>query len=289
MSVKRTPPGRSGSLSDISSPYESMSEPQITYRKRKEPEHNCNCFQELQEFRRDITSLLDKFTNSQEATLKYMRESISEMRAQLNEISTSTNRLNDEQKNIKIQITDIVSKNNSTEQKIKSIEADITQIKTLADIKRSSSQTYENIILEIQERNIREKNIILVGVPECRSNNIEEGRNHDKAEVEKILNSLIEECPRPKKTFRLGKYNPQNNRKIKVCFESEQIAKLILRSRDKLQQGYKIYSDQTVNQQNYFKALKNELSQRIANGEQDIAIKYVRGTPKIVGSNQSKN
>lgn len=289
MSVKRTPPSRTGSLTDISSQYESTSDHQITYRKRKEPERNCNCHQELLEFRRDITSLLDKLSNSQEQTLKCMRENIKEMKMQLNEIANSTNNLNTEQQTIKTQLTDIIAKNNNTEKKIKSIESDITSLKNNPIVKPTNSQSYENIIQEIHERNVRARNIIIMGVKECRSSKVEEAYAHDKSEVEKIINHLADGCPKPTKIFRLGKYNPTKNRKVKVCFESPQTAKTLLRSKSKLSPDYKIYSDQTVAQQNYFKNLKNELTQRIANGEQDITIKYIKGIPKIVTERMAKN
>lgn len=142
---------------------------------------------------------------------------------------------------------------------------------------------------EIKERTSREMNIIVRGIPECKTTNFDDGRAYDVNEVSNILSLMIENCPKPRRIFRLGKYNPTKDRSVKVCFESSYTAKLLLRNKNKLPKGIKIYSDKTLAQQNYMKELQNELARREANGEKDITIKFIKGQPKIVASNNSKN
>ena len=50
-----------------------------------------------------------------------------------------------------------------------------------------------------------------------------------------------------------------------------------------------IYSDQTPNQQIYLQNLKEEMTRRNNEGEEDLTIKYIKGIPKIVKNNKSKN
>lgn len=44
----------------------------------------------------------------------------------------------------------------------------------------------------------------------------------------------------------------------------------------------RLFSDQTRQQQEYMKNLRNELRRQIDGGEKDLVIKYVKGIPKIV-------
>lgn len=243
----------------------------------------------MQDFRKDITSLLDKFTNNQDVTMKFMRENITEMKTQLSEIKVSIDSLNNEQNSIKTQISDIVNKNNVTENKIQSLESEVTQLKLTVPVNSPNHRFDENFMRELQERTIREKNIIIVGIPESKAAKTDGDQSADMTEVTSILNTLVEICPNPSRIFRLGKYNPTKDRNIKVCFESPQTAKLLLRNKDKLTSGIKIFSDQTPAQQNYLKELKNELELRTANGEKDITIKYVKGIPTIVTNKLTKN
>jgi hypothetical protein len=87
----------------------------------------------------------------------------------------------------------------------------------------------------------------------------------------------------------LGKYNG-SNRPIKVILDSEEQAMNILRSKLKLSsQHIKMFGDQTIMQRDTFRELKQELIDRKSRGETDISIKYVRGVPKIIRNQNSKN
>lgn len=50
----------------------------------------------------------------------------------------------------------------------------------------------------------------------------------------------------------------------------------------------KIYSDQTVCQRKHLERLKEELKTRIAKGESDLLIRYVKDIPRIVKSDEKK-
>lgn len=55
----------------------------------------------------------------------------------------------------------------------------------------------------------------------------------------------------------------------------------ILRNKNKFGQ-IRVKADLTVKQRDYMSQLHRELESRKSNGEKDITIRYIRGTPKIV-------
>lgn len=106
MSIHRSPqgnktpvgPGGSRSQPDLSKPIEYDVDNQITFRKRKQPNCDCECDQvisALQAFRADMVSVL-------ETNLKPMRDDLSAMKYQINDIKSSTEKLLAEHRNMKI-------------------------------------------------------------------------------------------------------------------------------------------------------------------------------------------
>ncbi|XP_060809995.1 uncharacterized protein LOC132904087 [Amyelois transitella] len=147
----------------------------------------------------------------------------------------------------------------------------------------------EEVIQEMQNRKNREKNIVLFGVPEQISSTTEESLIKDEAVVFSTISMISSDIPKPFKLFRIGKPRPGKNRSIKVCFETPEPAKQLLRNRSKLRDGVKIFSDQTPSQQNYMKNLKEELRRRQDEGETDLTIKYINGTPAILKNSKNFN
>lgn len=142
----------------------------------------------------------------------------------------------------------------------------------------------EQIFKEIQERSNREKNVILIGIPEQSSPSAGERISKDESDIWNITSSIVKDIPKPARIFRIGKYSPGKNRKIKICYETSGPAKQLLRNQNKLPQNIKIYCDQTPAQQKYLSKLRDELSRRQNNGENELTIKYINGTPTIVKS-----
>lgn len=98
----------------------------------------------------------------------------------------------------------------------------------------------------------------------------------------KVITSLYENCPKPIKSIRLGKYIPTKNRPIKVCFDDTHTPRFLLRNKIKLHENIQIYADQTPTQKQYWQSMKEELQTRTNNGEKDLIMKYIRGVPRIV-------
>lgn len=153
----------------------------------------------------------------------------------------------------------------------------------------STNEVQEDIIAEVNERELRSKNIIISGIPEPESLNKVERIKIDKNEVTSVIKQIDNNFPEPERILRLGKYDVKKTRPIKLCFKSQEIAKSILRNRNNIKtENIKIYSDQTPKQQKYLKNLKDELNRRQEKEEKNLIIKYHNGVPQIV-KKPSKN
>lgn len=309
---------RAGSQPDLSKLGNPNMDTQITYRKRKKPElHECECSNDLKEMRSEmsrISSLLEKYTGSHEQVLQKMQESITEIKNQIsdmkssnehtinviqqnvdkviteiNDIKLSTSSLQTEQKNTNSHVARLENSITLSENRVKSLETDLNNLKQSSyttPVKPENQLCFgEQIIQEFQNRNTREKNIILVGLPEPTSTKLEERMAKDEADVLNIISTVSADIPNPIKIFRIGKYDPRKNRSIKVCFDVAGPAKQLLRNKGSLSKEIRMFSDQTPNQINFLKSLQEELKLRERKGEEGLTIKYINGAPKIVQLN----
>ena len=289
-----------GSQPDLSKLNNEPVDPQITLRKRKQPfDRECQCSEDMKTIRNElsrITSLLENYADSNAQLMSKMNESIAEVKKDITDLKMDIKHFN----NTTTQILQVQSKIND---QIKELQAKVThgenKIKTIADtvnkIDPKTSETRvnrlqanENIMREIQERKKRECNIIMVGVAEPAGDNIKERYINEESEVIKIITSLKNDISKPEKFFRLGKYNPEKPRKLKVCFANPEQTTYLLRNKDKLPANVKFFSDQTPTQYKYLTYVKDELKRRTANGETNLTIKYIQGTPTIINK-ESKN
>lgn len=299
---------KGGSLTDLSKI--TLDNTHVTQRKRKQPEQDCDCKHELHEFRQEfgkMTELLEKIIQNQEQGMDSMRKNLDDIKEQISEIKSSTTNLTMEQNNIKLELISFKNRICSGENKIQTLESNVTNIANkiaATDTKFSTLEanfssanviptdvdsTKENLLREMQDRHNRLKNIIVSGIPEIVETNISNRRDNDQREVTEVLNTLSNNCPQPVKIFRIGKYNPDKHRNIKVCFNEAETPRLLLSNRSKLGKPLKIFSDQTPMQQQYFNKVKNEFTQRQLAGETNLIIKYVKGVPKIVIQSVPKN
>lgn len=282
-----------GSQPDLSKISDELVDSQITLRKRKQNfDHDCDCREGMNELRKElsrITQLLEKVVGSQDQTMNLVRESITEVRNEIKEIKLSSGTLAAEQSILKEQITQLDNKIKCGETNIKSLQFELTSLKSDSSAASSSTQMAQSkyteselIIRELKERNDREKNVIIIGLQEQTSSDINEQRLYDETEVKKIISTHFKDVPSPSKIFRLGKYNPNSKRPLKICFDTPKPAKILLRNKEKLPKEIKLYSDQTPTQQKYLKELKEELARRQQKGESDLIIKYIKNVPTIV-------
>lgn len=319
MSVQRSPTratctatGAGGSQPDLSKISHLNVDTNITQRIKRRWPNDCECSKDLTEMRSEmsrISSLLEKYVGSNEQIMQKMQDSIADIKTQItdikstneqttniirekvdgamtqiNDIKSTTSSVLSDQKDIKTHVAKLEEAITLGETKIKSLESDFNNIKSQKTSPNLDNQfgLGEQIIQEVQNRNNREKNILLVGIPEPVSTRAEERIPKDEASVLDVMSLLITDIPKPTKVFRIGKPKLGKNRSIKVCFDAPGPAKQLLRNKGKLPDGIKMYSDQTPAQQNFLKTLKDELRRRENNGETGFTIKYINGTPAIV-------
>ncbi|CAH2098604.1 unnamed protein product [Euphydryas editha] len=255
---------------------------QITFRaKRKQPHDDLGA--QFEKFQTRMETLMIDMAKTQTENLNKIAQEVSSIKEQIGQIKVITDLLSSEQGKIKLELINISGFRTNIEEKVKTIENELVTIKsgsTTAITKPSFS--YEDFISETYERAKREKNIIIRGITEIRSLNSEERLSYDTEEVMKIMKMAVPDCTKPIKTIRIGKYNPDIPRPIKIILPTSEAAKSILRNKSKIKvNNIKLYSDETPYQQKYRNNLRNELKRRLEGGEKDLTIKYINGVPKI--------
>ncbi|CAG4954875.1 unnamed protein product [Parnassius apollo] len=175
-------------------------ESNVSIRKRKKMDHDCDCKAEIQGLRSEVSrmnNLLENFVISQEKLMTDMRENIKTLNEEIKDIKSSTSRIVKDQDNIKGCITDLNSKFSTHEDRLTCLEGSLkTSTTTTIDSSEPNQlRKYEEIIQEIKERKKREKNIIIVGISEQTATSTEERVAKDEAEVLNIT-AVVTEVPK---------------------------------------------------------------------------------------------
>lgn len=248
------------------------------------------------QIRTTVTAALAPITND----IQDLQKSMIHVNEQYEDFITGHAQMADAIKNLQAANTDLRSENQNLSSRLLHLEqnAGDSNVSTLhmskkqnensTKINLQAGKTIDDAVNELKDRSRREKNIIITGIPEALNKNLAERRENDLNEAEKIIQSMSIDCPAPTNSIRLGKYVANKNRNLKVFLDSVTTAKMILKSRNNSVGDYKIFSDQTPTQRNVLNELRAELSQRQQNGETDLKIKYIKGTPKII-NHSSKN
>lgn len=167
--------------------------------------------------------------------------------------------------------TFLKTKHSETDAKIEALESNVDKLESAIQAPPTSN-SLETMLAEIKERELRTRNIIIYGVSESHFEKTEERKKADKVEALRITRTADPNCPEPVNVIRLGKFNPSKIRPVRVSYESKNAAVSILRNSknvktDTAHTTIKIFPDQTPLQQANKKALKEELTRRIENGE----------------------
>ncbi|KOB66672.1 putative tick transposon [Operophtera brumata] len=256
-----TPITGGGSQPDLSKLNSEDKESLVTFRKRKHPmpDQPCECSYEIKEIRGELTrmtSMLEKYVETNQNIINQMQESITEVKTQLTDLKTSNekaiNLIQDnlgeakaqiseikstsismqiEQNIIKTHVTQLESKITFGKNKLSKLETQVCQKSMLTPSVSSTSQSYinEEMIRELKERNERDKNIIIVGLPEHITSNIAERLSKDEFAVMNVTSAVAIDIPKPTRVFRIGKFIPGKTRRVKICFDAAGPAKQLLR------------------------------------------------------------
>lgn len=137
----------------------------------------------------------------------------------------------------------------------------------------------ENIIHELKDRLYREKNFILINVPEGT------GVNSDVTFIKNALSDTQIKLDSVT-AIRLGKKIANKSRPLKVRLECPADVIHVLKNKKLLfGETIKCFGDNTEQERLRFKALVSQIKEREKNGESNLTIKYIRGVPRI----QQKN
>lgn len=186
---------------------------------------------------------------------------------------------------------------NSLKKIIIALQNDINELKSKmltpdATNSQANLLDVEKIVQEVADREKRKFNIVVFGLKEdkdLKTNN--DQLNADKVILPKIL-SAVGFNENDLNFMRLGKFDSSKQercRPVKVFLSSTGNVIDILRNSFKLKlipdySNISISSDRTPMQLQAYKAVKNELSNRLANGELNLKIKYKNGIPGIVSN-----
>nr|CAH7741774.1 unnamed protein product [Callosobruchus chinensis] len=161
-----------------------------------------------------------------------------------------------------------------------------------ARINSTPAFDYEDMISEITERQKRKCNIMVFNVSEPDQNKpAKEQSEADKRTVENILNHVAPELDLQNvASVRVGRFLNSKKRPIKIVLGNADTVRKVLINAKKIKSNndYKhvsISSDRTKKQIEYFKAVKQELDDRIRAGDTNCRIKYFNDVPRIVTLN----
>lgn len=226
-----------------------------------------------------------------------MEEKIDILIKAVNEIKTTQSKLVSSVNSLSEKFGSLNKKVNELSSQINSLSSDNASLKERVDIIETKTKSLSTnppipnineLILEMIDRQSRHKNILLFNLPE--SNLDSNSTNLDLITVKIILKYLNLEFITTS-IFRLGR-PPSTSikpRPLKICFSDQKNVFDIFSTQNKLKSNsswkdLRFSSDQTKQQQEYMSQLRQELLNRKSNGEPDLTIKYIKGTPTIISS-----
>ncbi|CAF4921232.1 unnamed protein product [Pieris macdunnoughi] len=179
MSLPRSPPGggmcagRSGSFLNLSESHKEAKS-QITLRnKRKLPDDNEVIKSDIAEIKRQMSEMLDLLKSSkseQTESINKLSVNVAAIKADVANISSTMQNIILENKKIKDQLSKLSVAAENTEKKVRLLESDVYILKNMPPSSSiQTTATQNEIFTEIEERNLRAKNIIVAGIPESRN------------------------------------------------------------------------------------------------------------------------
>nr|XP_023018000.1 stress response protein NST1-like [Leptinotarsa decemlineata] len=159
------------------------------------------------------------------------------------------------------------------------------------DLKQKEKQevnNFEEIVMELEERKKKSKNVIILNIKESIKTNKKE-RIEDEMNTVKTILSETEVEDLEYRVQRIGKYEPGKNRPLRIVMAKPEATKEILRNKNKIK-TYKatIFGDQTKAQREYYNKIKKQLEESKNRGENKY-IKYINNIPTLVDCPPSKN
>ena len=178
--------------------------------------------------------------------------------------------------------------------KITELESKLDGLNTPKESHTLSPSDFEDVLSELNERNLRKKNIIFFNITEQLPSTTKDQRiSKEKSDISEIVSAICPDIDVDSISFnRLGKFNLNSNRSrpIKVTFQNESTVHKLIKNSSRLKESERFKNvsvsfDKTPKQISYYQELKQQLTEREREGERNLKIKYIQGVPKIVTLN----
>lgn len=247
------------------SPYSQSSQPRLTRRTTSSAQAAPPITLEV--LNKSIESALDKHLEKVKVTVnESLDNALKELREQVNRIEKDLKDVSEKSKTAIAQLS----------KRVEEIESNVAN-------DPSPLQLITDSCNEIAERTKRAKNIIVYGFPE----------NSKNSDDLKSMNELFLDIKlelQAKFALRLGKKVANRMRPLKLIFDSvNQVSSLFRHKKLLDDKNLKIKNDMTPCERAYLEAVRAELDERIADGEENLKIKFVNKTPTIVTTEHEKN
>ncbi|CAK1545471.1 unnamed protein product [Leptosia nina] len=251
-----------------------------TRNKRKYPNDDTSVKDELFDIKKQLSAMMEMLSVQNVNQKEFMDKvsgDINDIKNEITLIKGISQTLTEKCHLLSSEMTSLKTKTSENEAKIESLEVNIGKLSTPTNL------PLESILGELNERQERSRNVIICGISDAQYENKEEKIAADTKEILRITKKIIPQCPEPNYIMRLGKFNPEKRRPVKVSYDSKDLVKELLRNKNAVSsEQIKLFSDKTPKQKEQIKELKIELERRINNGEKDLIIKYVKDVPRII-------
>lgn len=148
---------------------------------------------------------------------------------------------------------------NKLQELVLGLQAEIKSLKDANNFNVVDNQQInpEVVIHEIQDRQLRARNIIILNVKESDDSRVKNRIESDIRETKELLND-IELPDNSFKCIRVGKFSPQKTRPIKVIFNNNATALHVLKNKKNIRnRDVRVFADQTKMQRQYFLKIRN--------------------------------
>lgn len=188
---------------------------------------------------------------------------------------------------------DIVATINKLKSELDSIKTELKAVKSNEEKAvhiDTGILSSEKLIAEVEERQRRSYSLVLFNLPEARKDSDVDRASDDTDRAHDIVlpNDTNHENIKILSCTRLGKFNNEKTRPLRISFASPQQAFDVLKRYKRVRNLY-LNRDLTKFQQNESFTIRSEYRARVQKGENDIILRYSNGMPRIVKSDKAKN
>ena len=151
------------------------------------------------------------------------------------------------------------------------------------------SSSTDDVINELNDRELRSRNILIFDLPEQNETSLVRARSADAEGALAILREISPLVTQTPTTYRLGKLGSLPCRPLCVRLDSAATVKSILQNKHRYKGPSKISDDKTRQQRETLSQLRTKLRNLHELGETHMTIRYIRGMPKIVSGRPRLN